>query len=70
MAPVLELVEPITVAFTEQDEGPLRKLAETADDPWTRALALQTRALRAENDGDLAPNASSCGHPHGVLGAG
>ena len=52
--PVLELVEPITVAFTEQDEGPLRKLAETADDPWTRALALQTRAVRAENDGDLA----------------
>ena len=51
---MLELVEPITVAFTEQDEGPLRKLAETADDPWTRALALQTRAVRAENDGDLA----------------
>ena len=51
---MLELVEPITVAFAEQDEGPLRKLAETADDPWTRALALQTRAVRAENDGDLA----------------
>jgi predicted ATPase/DNA-binding SARP family transcriptional activator len=52
--PVLELVEPITVAFAEQDEGPLRTLAETADDPWTRALALQTRAVRAENYGDLA----------------
>jgi predicted ATPase/DNA-binding SARP family transcriptional activator len=52
--PVLELVEPITIAFAEQDEGPLRTLAETADDPWTRALALQTRAVRAENYGDLA----------------
>lgn len=52
--PVLELVEPITIAFAEQDERPLRTLAETADDPWTRALALQTRAVRAENYGDLA----------------
>jgi predicted ATPase/DNA-binding SARP family transcriptional activator len=52
--PALELVEPITVAFAEQDEGPLRKLAETTDDPWIRAIALQTRAVRAENDGDLA----------------
>jgi len=52
--PALELVEPITAAFAEQDEGPLRKLAETTDDPWIRAIALQTRAVRAENDGDLA----------------
>ena len=52
--PVLQLVEPITLAFGEQDEGPLRTLAAAADDPWTRALALQTLAVQAENDGDLA----------------
>ena len=52
--PVLQLVEPVTLLFAKQDEGPLRRLETAADDPWTRALALQTRALRAENDGDLA----------------
>jgi predicted ATPase/DNA-binding SARP family transcriptional activator len=51
--PVLELVEPVTAVFAEDDECPLRKLVATADDPWIRAMALQTLAVRAENDGDL-----------------
>ena len=67
--PVLELVEPVTRLFSGQDEGPIRGLAEAADDPWTRALALQTLALRAENDGQLAAHRDLVRATHAAFAA-
>ncbi|GEL18783.1 BTAD domain-containing putative transcriptional regulator [Pseudonocardia asaccharolytica] len=51
--PVLDLIEPITALYAEQDEGPVSRLSEEADDPWLRGMALLTRAQVAENRGDI-----------------
>lgn len=51
--PVLVLMEPVAALFTEGDHGPIRRVAATSADPWVRAMAPQTQAQVAENEGDI-----------------
>ncbi|QYN38632.1 AAA family ATPase [Pseudonocardia sp. DSM 110487] len=51
--PTLQLTWPIHTLFVDSDDGPIRRLAAEAEDPWVRGFAFNTLALAAENDGEL-----------------
>jgi tetratricopeptide (TPR) repeat protein len=51
--PTLQLTWPIHTLFVDADDGPVRRLAAEAEDPWVRGFAFNTLALSAENNGEV-----------------
>jgi tetratricopeptide (TPR) repeat protein len=53
LPPTLQLTWPIHTLFVDADDGPIRRLAAEAENPWVRGFAINTLALVAENNGAL-----------------
>jgi tetratricopeptide (TPR) repeat protein len=51
--PLMDLLSPVFTLFSTEDTAPVRRLVETAEDPWVRAFALHMLSQIAENEGEI-----------------
>jgi tetratricopeptide (TPR) repeat protein len=65
--PVLDLLGPGRVLYTDHDRGPIEALAAGTPDPWTRATALIMLGTWAENDGLLGEHRELVREAHALF---
>ncbi|GAA1841414.1 BTAD domain-containing putative transcriptional regulator [Pseudonocardia ailaonensis] len=65
--PILELIGPVSEAFTVENDGPMVDVSEHHPDPWVRAFALQVRSAIAENLGEIEAQRSHLRRAHALF---